>query len=392
MEFEQIIKRLDWLDEQQRKDKNMITSLQERITSLEGELKVANKKAKEVGDSLSGLSIGKDRFEQVDSTIAKQRTDLTKAIDASEKRLVESQKEADKRVQVQFNALEKTIAELAKVKEPLAEIKRELKTRVDEDNRHNRTLMEWEMKLKEISETVASAARVSQSVEEARRQDNKRLTDLQGEIAATRKRLDEVRERTDLFNDSIRRIETRVNEMVGSEAERRQAQIAFIETQSRSQVERDRAWKDWEGRFESLRKQSELVETQLQSWDSAQRAVKRAQETYEEITQKFERRINEITEMQRLAEDRFRQEWVTFKSDDQKRWTSFTLSQEETHKDTNADIVKIDTRITSIEDLTQTHQDVLQQTKEANEQLLQAILAQIHEVLSAYDRIMGTSK
>ena len=392
MEFEQIIKRLDWLDEQQRKDKHTIASLQERITRLEGELKVANKKVKEVGDTLPGLSIGKDRFEQVDSAIAKQRTDLTKAIDASEKRALEAQKEADKRLQVQFNALEKNLADLSKVKEPLTEMKRELKVRADEDNRINRTLLEWEMKLKEIAEAVAGAERVSHSVEEARRQDSKRLTDLQGEIAATRKRMEEVRERTDLFNDSIRRIETRVNEMVASESERRQTQIAFIETQSRNQVERDRAWKDWEGRFESLRKQSEIVETQLQSWDSAQRAVKRAQETYEEITQKFERRINEITEMQRLAEDRFRQEWVTFKADDQKRWTSFTLSQEETHKDTAVGIEKIDDRITSLEDLTQTHQDVLQQTKEANEQLLQAILAQIHELLSAYDRIMGTSK
>ena len=34
---------------------------------------------------------------------------------------------------------------------------------------------------------------------------------------------------------------------------------------------------------------------------------------------RFERRINEITEMERLTEERFRQEWVTFKADDQKR-------------------------------------------------------------------------
>ena len=44
----------------------------------------------------------------------------------------------------------------------------------------------------------------------------------------------------------------------------------------------------------------------------------------------------------------------------------------------------------SIEDLAQTQQDVLQQTKEANEQLFQGMLAQIHELLSAYERIMST--
>ena len=82
-------------------------------------------------------------------------------------------------------------------------------------------------------------------------------------------------------------------------------------------------------------------------------------------------------EMQRLAEDRFRQEWVTFKADDQKRWTSFTLSQDETHKDTRGGLAKIEERLTALEDLTQTQQDVLQQTKDANEQLFQGMLAQI---------------
>ena len=47
-------------------------------------------------------------------------------------------------------------------------------------------------------------------------------------------------------------------------------------------------------------------------------------------------------------------------------------------------------RLTTLEDLVQTQQDVLQQTKEANEQLFQGMLAQIHELLSAYERIMST--
>jgi hypothetical protein len=46
--------------------------------------------------------------------------------------------------------------------------------------------------------------------------------------------------------------------------------------------------------------------------------------------------------------------------------------------------------VTMLEDLAQTQQDILQQTKEANEQLFQGMLAQIHELLSAYERIMST--
>ncbi len=94
--------------------------------------------------------------------------------------------------------------------------------------------------------------------------------------------------------------------------------------------------------------------------------------------------------MQRLSEDHFRQEWVTFKADDLKRWTSFNLAQDENHKDTRTDVARNEARLSTLEDLAQTQQDVLQQTRDANEQLLQGMLAQIHELLSAYERIMTT--
>src|SRR5512143_4288560 len=97
-----------------------------------------------------------------------------------------------------------------------------------------------------------------------------------------------------------------------------------------------------------------MMDQHLQEWEVAQRAVKRAQETYEEIVQKFERRINEISEMQRLAEDRFRQELVAFKADDQKRWTSHTLSHDENQKDSRVGVTKLEERLTALEDFVQT--------------------------------------
>lgn len=390
MEFEQIIKRLDWLDEEHRKDKSTIEALIQRASGLEGDLKATNKKIKELTTQLSHLSTAAARIEQYDIALAQQRTDIVKYIDDMDKKHQDQQPEIDKRYQIQFDGISKSVADLRKTKELIAEIKRELKACTVEETRLSKLSAGWEMRMQALVKTVEDIQLAQKATEEPRRQDAKRLADLQGELSAARKRLDESREKNDLFSDSIRRIETRLNEILVNEAERRQAQANFIETQALSQVERDRTWKEWEERLNSLRKQSETMDRNLQDWEAAQRTIKRTQETYEEIVQKFERRINEITEMQRLAEDRFRQEWVTLKADDQKRWTSFTLSQDEAHKDTRGGLIKIEERLTALEDLTQTQQDVLQQTKDANEQLFQGMLAQLHELLSAYERIMST--
>jgi len=392
MEFEQIIKRLDWLDEQRRKDKDALAEVTDKLAGLETENKVLRQAVKELTTQISSLGPVPGRVEQFEGALEKQRKDIHQYIGGLEKNRDTAQLEAEKRYRVEFDAINRTMAELRTIKDPIAEIKREIKAFNEEETRLNRLIAEARVKSEEMLHAAEDLQRQIRSFEASRKQDSKRVTDMQGETTAMRKRLDEVREKTELFPDNIRRIEVRLNEILTSEADRRQSQTAFIESQSRMQVERERAWKDWQARFEEITKQSVSIETQIQQWDSVQRSVRRAQEMYEEIVQKFERRINEITEIQRLAEDRFRQEWVTFKADDQKRWTSFTLSQDESHKEARIGIEKLDLRITSVEDLAQTQQDILQQTKEANEQLLHGILSQLHEMLTAYERITGTAK
>ena len=390
MEFDQIIKRLDWLDEEHRKDKASLEAMSEQLAEANRELKIANKKIKELSTELAKLSTVSARIDQFNDSLAKHRVDILKYVDENDNKDVDKLPEAEKRFQKQIDGINRSIVELGKFKEPIAEIKRELKSSASEEARHNQQISEWEKRLQAVVETVAEVQLVQKAAEGPRRQDSKRLADLQGTINAARKRMEEVREKNDLFSDSIRRVETRLNEILTSEAERRQSQASFMETQAILQIDRDRALKEMEEHLANIRKQTGTMDGQLQEWDVIQRSAKRAQESYEEIVQKFERRINEITEMQRLAEDRFRQEWVTFKADDQKRWTSYTLSQDEIHKDAYISSGKLEERLGLLEDMVQTQQDVLQQTKDANEQLFQGMLAQIHELLSAYERIMST--
>jgi hypothetical protein len=171
-----------------------------------------------------------------------------------------------------------------------------------------------------------------------------------------------------------------------SEKERRQNQTAFIEKVNLSQVERERSWKEWSARFETLDKQSTELDTKLQALDSAQRAIDRSKQAFDEISQRIERRINEITEMQRLAEDRFRQEWVTYKADDQKRWINYTLVQEETQRDSTRTNDKQAARLNEMEENIQQISDLTAQIKDETEKRLQSLLSLAHDWVGAYER------
>src|SRR5512142_651399 len=98
------------------------------------------------------------------------------------------------------------------------------------------------------------------ALEDARRQDQKRVADLIGEIAAVRKRADDARERTTVYGDAIRNAENRISQVLETETARQEAQTTFLAQQSMAQLERDRTWKDWQAKFEAFTKQAETME------------------------------------------------------------------------------------------------------------------------------------
>jgi chromosome segregation ATPase len=229
-------------------------------------------------------------------------------------------------------------------------------------------------------------------LEDGRRQDAKRLTDVQGEQAALRKRMDEMRSQSDIAGTSLKKLDTRLNEIEAAEREKRTTQAKFIEEQSLVQAERDRLWREWQSRFGLIEKQGVELEATLQTLDTTQRTVSRTQQTVEELAQKVERRITEMTEVQRLADERFRQEWVTFKADDQKRWTNYTLTQEEQQGEGSRRYEKLNDRLIALEDTIQEFQDTLQIMNELNGKLLQSLLASMHEWVDTYERSLGRSQ
>jgi hypothetical protein len=212
---------------------------------------------------------------------------------------------------------------------------------------------------------------------------------MQGELTALRKRVDEMRGQTEVTSSNFRKVEGRLNELLTVEVERREAQAAFLDKQAIMQVEYDRTWKEWQARIETVDSQAGEIETQLQVLDATHRSVKRIKETIDELVERIERRSNEITEVQRLAEERFRQEWVTFKADDQKRWTNYTLTQEEQRSETVRNFEKLIGQVAQLEDFIQELQDLMQQMNEQSEQRLQSLLALAHEWVSTYERVEG---
>jgi chromosome segregation ATPase len=393
MEFEQIIKRLEFLDKLQRENKEALGKLNERLSSFESSVNVVSKQIKTLGKQVNDLTPATKRVDQYEAMLAKQRSDIVKLIEENDKAHTRAEKEIAKQFQPELVEIQKVLTQLkTTTTTSITEVKKQLKERSDEIHRMITNVSDFKAHVDQAARSNEDVLHSLKAMDETRKNDLKQITDIQGEIVAVRKRVDENRDKYTMTADGLRNVENRFTDLLASEQERKQAQKVFLEQQSVAQLDRDRAWKEWREQAEAFQKESANLDIQIQKLDEALRGAKKAQDTYLELNTKLERRISEVTEMQRLAEDRLRQEWISFKVDDQKRWTGYSLSNEESFRDIRKDLQKTEERIAPLNDATQVLQDQMHQVTDATEKELQEIMNVVHEWLSSYQRIMGHGK
>jgi chromosome segregation ATPase len=392
MDIDQLQKRIQWVEEDRRKEKDAIALLENKILSLEGSLSASNQQNKGLSSEITRLSAIITRMDQYDQALTKTRQESKQAIDELEKAIKMRIDESEKVQRVQIKSIEGTYADLQKQLEVISKLDKNIQARIDVEIGIRRTLDELRGKIDTVRIEEEEYTRTIRLLEDGRRQDAKRIVDLQGEVNALRKRGDDQRGQNELIHTNLRKLDTRLNELITVEDERREAMTTFLNKQAVTQVERERSWKEWQSRFDTIENQAVDIESQLVSLDTTHREVKGIQANLEELTQRVERRISEITEIQRLSEDRFRQEWVTFKADDQKRWTNYTLTQEEQRNEATRQFGKLAEQTTHIEDELQEVKDLLQQANELVEKRLQSLLQVAHEWVTSYERTMGKSR
>src|SRR5688572_3000342 len=103
MEFEQIVKRLEWLDKQQRETKDSVTSLNERLSSFEANINVLSKQLKTFSKQMTDVVPAAKRVDQFETILTKQRTDILKLVDENEKTRTKNEKESAKKFQSELN-------------------------------------------------------------------------------------------------------------------------------------------------------------------------------------------------------------------------------------------------------------------------------------------------
>jgi hypothetical protein len=385
MNLEDLVSRLD--------------SLEEQIRSLNKSLSTANNRLNEVDEKANNfLGMVRDQkkdFERLnsvimgvgkyDSTINQIRKDFNRKIEE-----IEAQRKHED--QTRANLINKDISS---VQSQFEGIKKEIKN--DNEKRlgvfieeNTRLVNRFNEIAEDHNKNVISSEELKVSIgvmQQDLRRAIKQIESIKIDQDLFRESQNDLRTKMDPIMDSLRNNESRLNDLVATESERRQNQLDFMQKQSEIAGDRERKWAEWNQDIENSIQQVREILPELQK---QQFAMAHTKEDFENITQQFDRRIKEITEMYRLMEERYKKEWDTFKVDAEKRWSNISLVLDDKQGGYIEKISTLQERMILVEDNNHEMQEVLLLMSSEIQKGMQGIMKMVNGWMEAFNQIKHT--
>ena len=168
MEIEQVNKRVDWLDEERRKDKSAVASLEEQLISLEGSLNVASKQIQDWSSEITHLKTIIAKIDQFDDLIAQVRKETGKKFDEIESAQQDRNRDQDEFRRVQIDGLNASIIELRKQVEQLPGMQASMALRMDEERRLSQLIDELRQQINDYRRDEEDTERAIKLLEEGK--------------------------------------------------------------------------------------------------------------------------------------------------------------------------------------------------------------------------------
>lgn len=329
MDINQAARMIEWLDEERRRDKAVIATLQERLAQqqelTDGLLKrlnsVESDNAKLQGQ-VANTAREADLLEQM-------RREMQAQIEQIEAKRLTAEREAERRAELAREAANRPVREITEKIGRLERQTTELPAINVEKDRLSGVVAAIQQRVDDLFKRLEDPDRRLAYLEEQRRQDARRLSELEGELPELRKAFEAQKPKMTLLEDLALRNERRIVEITNAERDRKEQIQQFIDQQSLIDQQRTAQENTLLARFKEHEDMVQRSAERFETWAEAYREMKKIVDDFERISDRLERRINEVAEMQRLSEERFRQEWNDWRGDDQKRWKQFTLSNDE---------------------------------------------------------------
>ena len=326
MDLNQASQMVNWLETERRKDKAALSSLLERVQGLSNELADQSKRMQELRGELAATQMAVNKLSQFDRLFEQLKSDLVGEMDRRGESYQKAVREAEQMRKVDLEASNRAIADVRKELPRIKPLEDEMPMRRAEERRLSDQQARTTQRVEDLAARTEERIQNMIFLEEGRRQDSKRIAQLEEGSTSVLKRIDVVAAKTVLLDENMQRIPLRIAEVAQKVAD----QDKVVEEMRRNDFQRSQEMKGFVQDVEKLVDPlPDFIATSQSNLQRIQELGMANQHSLDEIQgfqNRIEKRQSEVSEMQRISEERMKKQVEEWQADQEKRWKRQTLT------------------------------------------------------------------
>jgi chromosome segregation ATPase len=341
---------VSWLDEELRKQRNIIEELRDVIDKQEIKLVDQSQRITSLEDRLAKLEGQQGRVPELQTALQHTRDEIVLMI--SELRQEQQKREADfvRNRQAEREQDTRAIQEVSLELQRIAPLEKAIAVRQAEERRLNEGLVRLGADLEELRKSILQAVEGRRQFSDAVERNEVLARQLELELEDLQKAQEGAVARVLVVENAIDRVATQVVELQTMRQEISEQQEELVENQRRAERARSQTMTEWGRRLEGFAHQLEGWADQIRYFadqhDKNRRVLREVQELANEISQQQDR----LRQLQRLAEEQLHRELREMRSESDRHWTQETERREQAFAETSERLDLLDERL---QDLTE---------------------------------------
>ncbi len=361
MDLSQATQLLTWLDEEHRRDKALLLELRQQVENQTLELQDQTRRIQELEGQLAHVQAKFGKFAQLEEALRHLRNELILLVQQHEENHKKAEQERVKVRQLEQESLARTLNELRRDLEALLTLPERLNAMQDADQRLVEQVTALQHRVTHLERALNEHTEKFTFTETQRVNDQKKLAALQQEVLELLRRVENHTAKLELIEEVARRNEQNIATLAALREDLRREYDQWVEAAKQREAARDQLLQKWANEMQSFDELAQKVRAVLERFLHREKTIQQALRDLETFKQELNRAVNLVSEKQRLAEDRQRQQFEEWVAEQEQRWRKFELERQAKWNQVDARHEEVIARLKALETFRQETNDRLAQ-------------------------------
>ncbi len=321
--------RLDWLDEERRKQTRKLTELEQKLVLQEREIAGREQRIQDLERQLSSTQAQIGRIPKVDLQLAQFKDEIVQMIEQYDQRRIQSEAEMDRLRRVEQESSTRELAELRKDIGQVPNLRNDMELRVAEESRLANLIGQQKTQLDNLRNRLESWDSNFAFLEEKEKHNNRNISEVQTAVVEINKRWEHIYSRLDTSNSAILRLESSLSGINEKQNQVQESTKNWMEQIQIGEYERNQRLEGWRRVLEEQEDNIERFNKEFVKFSDMYKEAKMAVQTLSGWQEQIEKQQREATEILRVETSRMQSRWDDFRHENDKRWKSQTVDTEQ---------------------------------------------------------------